>query len=492
MRAFFRRPGFFFLLALLLRLPALFWHERWNPDSLAYLYLGGGLWRGHFPLLPLPNLVSPPGCALALGWISFLPMAWQNSAGYLLQAMFSAALVFPIHALTRRRFGARAAPWAAFLVTFAHPFILTAAQFQAEAVYLLALFGGIALLERRDRLGGLAAPLLALAALTRGEGPAVVAAALLFAALRANANHRPHAFTRALVCAGVCLVALGSYALLFRNFSGQLPWAFYFKNAAGVGAMTRGTEPAEFAALLKLRAQPMAEFLRVIATRLPVTMLSSAGWWLFGMLPGALFVLLPALPAGLWRRLQALRVSRGRGLDPLDGICIANTLIFLIVWRARHHAPMGLGPLIPVIAAALAVAVTRWPRWLAFALAGWSVWALVHVFLVQRNFSRQPELPGTTLGSRFAPAGALTDDFPALDAAGRGRWLGTRKPPLLPPDSTPDDWRRLAAEFPATRIAIHNEGLPVAAPPAEWPKLDCQPGLNDRMTPICAYEIPVR
>ena len=36
MRTLIRRPVFYFVLALLLRLPAILWHERWNPDSLAY------------------------------------------------------------------------------------------------------------------------------------------------------------------------------------------------------------------------------------------------------------------------------------------------------------------------------------------------------------------------------------------------------------------------------------------------------------------------
>lgn len=492
MRDWCRRPGFFFLLALLLRLPALLWHVRWNPDSLAYLYLGGGLWRGHFPPLPMSFLASPPGCALVLGWISFLPTAWQDSAGYLLQTIISAALVFPLYALTRRRFGARAAMWAALLAAFAHPFILTAAQFQAEAVYLLALFGGIALLERRYRLALLAAPMFALATLTRGEGPAVVAGVLVFAAMRAKANHRPYAFTRVLICAGVCSLAVGVYALSFNLMSGQLPWGFYFRNAAGVGALSGKGGALDVAALTTLRAQPWKSFIDEIIHRLPATLARNAWWWLAGMLPGALFVLLPALPLALWRRLRALCLTRLRGLDPLDGVVLATTLIFLVVWRARHHAPMGLAPLIPILAATIARVIRYAPKIFTVLFSLWIIWASGHAALRYQEYARLSPLPGVTLARRLAAKEIISDDLPALDESSREDWLGSRNLPLLPPNTTEVDWRSLADKFPSARIAIHNDGLPVAPPPAAWRKLDCQPGLNDLKSPVCAYEIPAR
>src|SRR6185369_970719 len=139
--------------------------------------------------------------------------------------------------------------------------------------------------------------------------------------------------------------------------------------------------------------------------------------------------------------------------------------IFLIVWRARHHAPMGLAPLIPLLASTLSRYCGRWPKLMAALIPLWLLWAGVHATLVYREYGALPRLPGVTLARRLGAREIITDDLPALDESGRDDWLGAAQLPLLSPGANETDWRALAATFPRARFALHNSALPMASPP---------------------------
>jgi hypothetical protein len=481
-----------FVTALLVRLPAVWFHDFWHADGLAFLYLGAGLLHGHFVDLGEGLRVTLPGPTLPLGAAALLPAAMQSPAIFLLQILLCAAWVFPVGALARRRFGDGAAAWAMGLTALLHPLIAPAGMVQAEPFYILVLFSALAASESvRKSLRRWALLLWPLAALSRAEGPLIVLGTLMIVAMHAHRLGDKARRSLALAAASVTLLAVGSYALFYRLHTGDALHASYLKAAMVIEVAPPSAGPDS--EMNSLMAGGIGDFFSRSLHRLPGLVAGDLRWWWLGALPGALALLYPALLWGLGSRLRALWAARRRlfaEMDGLDGLILLNLLVFHLVWRAHHHVPMVLVPLLPLTAAALARGWRRFPRLLITAVLLSVAWSGYHV--ADRYAKAKPEnfQPACQLGQKLG-APAMSNDIVGLECAGRDTWLGKREMPFLFRQVTPKDWEEFHQRFPAVRFAIHNPGIRNAArPPENWPQIECLPGRNELEPPVCAYRVP--